>query len=208
MTTETHSKAESAFEREGRREAPPKQDPKNLVWMDLEMTGLDPHKEKILEIATLITNSELEIIAEGPSLVIHQPPKVLKAMDEWNQRQHKKSGLLELVQASKIVTENAERQTLDFIRKYCPIHASPLCGNSIHHDRRFLIHHMPLLSQYLHYRHVDVTTVKALVHRWYPKAKQYPKKNENHRALQDILDSIQELKFLRENYFVKAGESA
>ena len=177
---------------------------KNLVWMDLEMTGLDPEKERIIEIATIITDSELNILAEGPDLVVHQSPKFLKAMDEWNQKQHTQSGLIQKVQASQIDDDEAERQTLEFIRQYVDAKISPLCGNSIHHDRRFLIKYMPKLSDYLHYRHIDVTTIKALVQRWYTSSRRYIQKKEKHRALTDIRESIAELKYLRENYFVKA----
>lgn len=176
---------------------------KNLVWMDLEMTGLDPDKERIIEIATIITDGDLNIIAEGPDLVVHQPAKLLKAMDAWNQAQHGKSGLVEKVKASKITEEEAERRTLEFISRYVAPKTSPLCGNSIHHDRRFLIKYMPKLNEHLHYRHVDVTTVKALVQRWYKSNRQYMQKKEKHRALTDVKESIAELKYLREHYFVK-----
>ncbi len=176
---------------------------KNLVWMDLEMTGLDPEKERIIEIAVIVTDGELNVIAEGPDLVVHQPVKLLKAMDEWNQTQHAKSGLIEKVKASKISEEEAERRVLEFISKHVGPKVSPLCGNSIHHDRRFLIKYMPKLSEYLHYRHVDVTTVKALVQRWYPSTRRYIQKKEKHRALNDVKESIAELKYLREHYFVK-----
>lgn len=173
----------------------------NLVWIDLEMTGLDPEKEKIIEIATVITDSNLHILEEGPNLVIHQNPSVLKKMDEWNQKHHKKSGLIEEVQNSKVTTKQAEEMTLEFINRYCFPKKSPLCGNAVHHDRRFLIKSMPTLDQYLHYRHVDVSTLKYLVQHWYPKNKELPKKNDTHRALADIRASIDELKFYREHYF-------
>ena len=176
---------------------------KNLVWMDLEMTGLDPEKERIIEIATIITDGDLNVIAEGPDLVIHQPAKLLKAMDEWNQTQHAKSGLIEKVKHSKLTEEEAEKQTLEFISRYVPAKNSPLCGNSIHHDRRFLIKYMPLINEHLHYRHIDVTTVKALVQRWYTSPRRYIQKKEKHRALTDVRESIAELKYLREHYFVK-----
>jgi oligoribonuclease len=176
---------------------------KNLVWMDLEMTGLDPEKERIIEIAVIVTDGDLNVIAEGPDLVVHQSAKLLKAMDEWNQTQHAKSGLIEKVKASKITEEEAERRVLEFIAKHVGPKISPLCGNSIHHDRRFLIKYMPKLSDYLHYRHVDVTTVKALVQRWYPSTRRYIQKKEKHRALNDVKESIAELKYLREHYFVK-----
>lgn len=173
----------------------------NLVWIDLEMTGLDPEKENIIEIATLITNSQLDIIAEGPNLVMHQPPKLLKAMDEWNRTQHQKSGLVDLVKTSRIGLKQAEKQTLDFIKMYCQPKKSPLCGSSVHHDRRFLIKYMPKLSEFIHYRHIDVSTVKALVESWYPKDRLLPQKKDVHRALPDLKESIEELKYLREHYF-------
>lgn len=174
---------------------------KNLVWIDCEMTGLDPEKDRIIEIATIITTSDLEIVAEGPNLVIHQPLQVLRNMDEWNQKQHKKSGLLDLVISSKISVKKAEKMTLEFIKEYCQPQKSPLCGNAVYHDRRFLIKYMPKLNEYLHYRILDVTTVKILVERWYPKNKNLPKKKDSHRALQDIRESIEELRFYRKTYF-------
>lgn len=173
----------------------------NLVWMDLEMTGLDPEKEGIIEMATIITDGELNILEEGPNLVIHQPLKLLRGMDEWNRNQHGKSGLTELVKKSKVTVAAAERQTLRFIKKYCVEGKSPLCGNSIHHDRRFLIRYMPKLNAYLHYRHLDVSTVKGLVNLWYPKNKNLPKKGDAHRALDDARESIRELIFFRKHYF-------
>lgn len=172
-----------------------------MVWIDLEMSGLDPEKESIIEIATLITNGELDIIAEGPNLVIHQPPRLLKAMDAWNQKQHAKSGLIELVKNSKITLKKAEKLTLDFIKQYCFPKKASLCGNAVYHDRRFIIKYMPKLDAFLHYRMVDVTTLKILVEQWYPKNKEIPKKKDSHRALDDIRESIEELRFYRENYF-------
>lgn len=175
----------------------------NLVWIDLEMTGLDPEKEKIIELAVIITDGQLNILEEGPDIVIHQPARILDAMDDWNKKQHAKSGLIEKVKKSKVTVAEAEKQTLEIIKKYCLPNTSPLCGNSIHHDRRFIIKYMPELNNFLHYRHIDVTTVKALVQRWYPKPQNYPRKNENHRALADIQESIRELAYLREYYFAK-----
>jgi len=178
----------------------------NMLWMDLEMTGLDPEKEGIIEIATIITDGELNILEEGPHLVIHQPPRLLKAMDEWNRTQHGKSGLIEKVVKSKITVRAAETKTLQFVKKYCSPQKAPLCGNAIHHDRRFIIKYMPRLNAHLHYRNVDVSTIKALVDRWYPKHKDLPKKKENHRALDDVLESIEELKFYRKTYFKDAAD--
>ena len=172
-----------------------------MVWMDMEMTGLDPNRDGIIEIATLITDGELNILAEGPDLVVHQSPKLLKGMDEWNQTHHQKSGLLDAVKISRISLKKAEHLTLNFVKEFCLPQKAPLCGNSIHHDRRFLIRYMPHLNAYLHYRHVDVSTLKALVDRWYPKNKNLPKKKDSHRALADIRESVEELKFYRKTYF-------
>ncbi|MBI3313487.1 MAG: oligoribonuclease [Candidatus Omnitrophica bacterium] len=178
----------------------------NIVWIDLEMTGLDPEKESIIEIATLVTNSDLEILAEGPNLVIRQPAKLLKEMDAWNQKQHAKSGLIELVKNSKITLKKAEKQTLDFIKEYCVRKKSPLCGNAVYHDRRFIIKYMPKLDAFLHYRMVDVTTLKILVEQWYPKNKELPKKKDSHRALDDIRESIEELRFYRKHYLKETSK--
>lgn len=172
----------------------------NMVWIDMEMTGLDPERERILEIATVVTDGNLNILAEGPDLVIHQPTSFLKGMDEWNQKHHVSSGLIEAVKVSDMTVKRAEQLTLDVIKQYCNPKKAPLCGNSVHHDRRFLAKYMPKIDGYLHYRHVDVSTLKALIARWYPKDKEPPKK-KNHRALSDIRESIAELKFYRERYF-------
>ncbi len=181
--------------------------PKSLmVWIDMEMSGLDPEKEHILEIATIITNWDLEIIEEGPDLVVHQPNRVLKGMDDWNQKQHKKSGLIEEVRKSKMSVKRAEKLTLEFIRNHCVAKQSLLCGSAVHHDRRFLIKYMPKVSEFLHYRHVDVSSIKALVSNWYPKNKELPKKTENHRALSDIRESIDELRYYRKTYFIEKWE--
>lgn len=169
--------------------------------MDLEMTGLDPEKENIIEIATTVTDSQLELIAEGPNLVIHQKPKLLKAMDEWNKTHHAKSGLLDLVKASKLTVKRAEKETLDFLKQFCQPKKSLLCGNSVHHDRRFLVKYMPKIHEFLHYRHVDVSTVRSLVERWYVKDRNQPKKLDAHRAVPDLRESIEELRYLRQTYF-------
>jgi len=174
-----------------------------LVWMDMEMSGLDPEKNTILEIASLITDSNLRIIDEGPNLVIHQPLKILKAMDTWNQEHHKKSGLTEAVMQSKLRLKKAETATLDFIRHYCLPNTAPLCGNSIHHDRRFLARFMPRVHRYLHYRMIDVSAIKEVIRRWYVKPLKPPAKAQKHRALADILESLEELQFYRQHYFKK-----
>ncbi len=173
-----------------------------MVWIDMEMTGLDPEKDRIIEIATVITDGELNVLAEGPDLVIHQPASVLRGMDDWNQKHHKESGLIQAVKGSVITVKQAEELTLSVVKQYCNPKKAPLCGNSVHHDRRFLGRYMPHLEAYLHYRHVDVSTLKALVARWYPKDKEkLPPKGKAHRALADILESIEELKFYRQRYF-------
>ncbi|HEV2613707.1 MAG TPA: oligoribonuclease [Gammaproteobacteria bacterium] len=172
----------------------------NLVWLDLEMTGLDTFNDDILEIATVITDSHLNILAEGPVFAIHQSNEKLDAMDKWNQRQHKKSGLIDRVQQSNVKISEAEEMTLEFIKNFVPHKKSPLCGNSICQDRRFLARLMPTLEDYFHYRNLDVSTVKELALRWSPKVQKF-KKKQQHLALQDIKDSIEELVFYREKFF-------
>ena len=168
----------------------------NLVWIDLEMTGLATDKEKIIEIATLITDSSLNIIAEGPNLIISQPIEILKSMDEWNQNQHNSSGLIEEVKKSDISEQIAEIETLDFISKYVGEKVSPMCGNTVSHDRRFLSKYMPRLEEYFNYRHVDVSSFKEVAVRWMNEAQVYEKKG-SHRALGDIRESVEELKFYK-----------
>jgi len=172
-----------------------------LVWADLEMSGLDPDHCTILEIATIITDGDLRVVAEGPVLAIHQPDSVLDAMDDWNREHHAGSGLTARVRASTHSLADAERETLAFVRQYCTERSSPLCGNSIHQDRRFLAHYMPRLDAYLHYRNIDVSTVKELVSRWYPGGPQAPEKKHAHLALDDIRESIEELRFYRQHVF-------
>lgn len=164
-----------------------------LIWMDLEMTGLNPDHDAILEIATIITDSQLTIIEEGPVLAIHQDEGRLAAMDDWNQKHHSQSGLLDRVRASPINEKMAEEMTLAFIQRYIPPQSSPLCGNSICQDRRFLFRWMPTLESYLYYRNLDVSTLKELVRRWSPAIPPLKKKN-SHEALADIRESIEELK--------------
>jgi oligoribonuclease len=168
--------------------------------MDLEMSGLDPDGCAILEIATIVTDAELEVIAEGPDLVIHHDDAVLTAMDEWCTTHHGASGLTAAVQASSISLAEAEARTLEFIAQHTSPKASPLCGNTIWQDRRFLVRHMPTLDAHLHYRLVDVSTLKELCKRWYPQLRA-PVKSEAHRALDDIRESIAELRFYREQVF-------
>lgn len=183
----------------------PKQDPANLVWIDLEMTGLDVEREVIIEIASLITDRELNILAEGPCLAIHQDDDILNQMDDWNQKHHHASGLVERVRKSRITVAEAERQSLELIQQYCPPNTSPLCGNSVSQDRKFLEKFMPQLYDYLHYRSIDVTSIKELVNRWYPDGPKLFKKSEAHKASIDIRESLEELIFYRKQYFKSNG---
>ncbi len=172
-------------------------DPENLIWIDLEMTGLNPDTDRILEIATLVTDKYLRVLATGPELVIHQPESVLEAMDEWNTEHHTQSGLWERVLASTVSEAEAEQATLEFLRNYVPERASPMCGNTICQDRRFLARSMPVLEAYFHYRHIDVSTLKELARRWAPAVLEGEKKESAHRALADIEESVAELRHYR-----------
>lgn len=175
-----------------------------LVWIDLEMTGLNPDHDSILEIATIITDNDLEIIAQGPALVIHQPDSLLSTMDEWNVTHHTASGLVKSVRESVISLAEAEAQTLSFISQYCKAQKAPLCGNSVWVDRIFLRAWMPTLESYLNYRIIDVSSIKEAIRRWYPKRPETRfVKPEGHRALEDITYSIQELKHYKTNFFVE-----
>jgi oligoribonuclease len=173
-----------------------------LVWMDLEMTGLDPEDNVIIEIATIITDDELNIIAEGPVIAVHQPDFELDKMDAWNVKTHNGSGLVERVKASAVSLEEAEKQTIEFIALHVKKGHSPLCGNSIHQDRRFLVKQMPLLEEFVHYRNIDVSTLKELAKRWKPSILPGFKKSGSHKALDDILESIAEMKYYREHFLV------
>ncbi len=178
----------------------------NLIWIDLEMTGLDTVNDHIIEIATIVTDSQLNILAEGPMLAVHQPQSVLDGMDEWNQNQHAKSGLIPRVQESDMTMAEAEAETLSFLEQYVPAKASPMCGNTICQDRRFLAREMPVLEAYFHYRHIDVSTLKELSARWYPEVSNGFEKGGAHLAMDDIRDSIRELKYYREQIFVAAAD--
>jgi oligoribonuclease len=180
-------------------------DNSHLVWLDLEMTGLDTQNDVIIEIATIITDAELNILAEGPVLAIYQSDERLDNMDEWNRRQHKKSGLISRVKESVTTESQAEEITLEFIKHYVNPKKSPLCGNSICQDRRFLARCMPNLEAYFHYRNLDVSTLKELYARWYPDLPKF-KKKQQHLALQDIKDSIEELGYYRQKIFVNQTE--
>jgi oligoribonuclease len=173
----------------------------NLIWIDLEMTGLIPEQHRVIEIATVVTDKELTVLAEGPVFAIHQPDDVLAGMDEWNTRQHANSGLTERVRASEISEQDAERLTLEFVRQHVDQGASPICGNSICQDRRFLIRHMPELAAFFHYRNLDVSTLKILAKLWLPEVGNRFEKKSVHLALADIHDSIRELRFYREHLF-------
>jgi len=172
-------------------------DPNNLIWIDMEMTGLQPDSDRIIEMALLVTDPQLELVAEGPVLVVHQPDEVLDAMDAWNKGVHGRSGLIERVRASRLDEAQAEKIALDFVAQHVPPGASPMCGNSICQDRRFLVRSMPKLEAYFHYRNLDVSTVKELVRRWRPDVAKGFQKESKHEARADILESIEELKYYR-----------
>jgi len=174
---------------------------KTLIWIDMEMTGLEPDTDRIIEVATLITDADLNILAEGPVLAIHQSDTVLAGMDEWNQRTHGESGLVARVRASKVDEASAEQQTLDFLRQYTESGSSPMCGNSVHQDRRFMANYMPTLEAFFHYRNLDVSTVKELARRWRPELLAGFSKQSSHQALDDIRDSVNELRYYREHFF-------
>ena len=176
------------------------QDAQNLIWIDLEMTGLDPDRDVIIEIATVITDKDLKLLAKGPVLAVQQPDALLEAMDDWNQKHHGQSGLIERVRASAIGEAEAERLTLEFLQQWVPENQSPMCGNSICQDRRFLYRTMPRLENYFHYRNLDVSTLKELAARWAPDVYKGFDKESTHQALDDIIESIDELKYYRQHF--------
>lgn len=171
-----------------------------LIWIDLEMTGLDTDRDHIIEIATIVTDDQLNILAEGPVLAIHQPDEILLAMDDWNTRQHGQSGLLDRVRGSQLTTADAEQLTLQFLQQWVNPKVSPMCGNTICQDRRFMHRLMPQLEQYFHYRHIDVSTIKELARRWRPQLAAGLHKKATHLALDDIRESINELAYYREHF--------
>ncbi len=176
------------------------QQQENLIWLDLEMTGLDPDNDLIIEMATVVTDKYLNVLATGPVMAIHQSDAVLAAMDDWNQEHHGKSGLIERVKASIVTERDAMQQTLEFIEQWVPAGVSPMCGNSIGQDRRFLYRYMRPLEEYFHYRNLDVSTLKELARRWAPEILDSFHKAESHQALEDVLESIGELKHYREHF--------
>lgn len=173
-----------------------------LVWIDLEMTGLDVERHRIIEIAAVVTDGDLKVAAEGPDLIVHQPPEVLEAADPWSAEQHEKSGLFKTVRQAQLSDADAEAQVLEFLQSHVKEQTAPLAGNAVHQDRRFLDRYMPRIAEHLHYRNVDVSTVKEIVRRWYPEVyEQRPQKKGTHRALDDIHDSIAELAYYRDKVF-------
>jgi oligoribonuclease len=176
------------------------QDSQHLIWIDLEMTGLNPDSDLIIEIATVVTDKDLNILAQGPVLAVHQSDEALAAMDDWNQKHHGQSGLINRVKASTIKEAEAERLTIEFLKQWVPENTSPICGNSIGQDRRFLYRYMPKLEAYFHYRNIDVSTLKELASRWAPEVKNGFNKESTHQALDDIIESIEELRYYREHF--------
>ncbi|WP_343182515.1 oligoribonuclease [Buchnera aphidicola] len=175
----------------------------NLIWIDLEMTGLNPNIHKIIEIATVITTQQLNILSVGPSIPIYQNKKIIGLMNNWNKTIHKKNNLLNKIKNSQYQEIDAENETLNFIKQWVPYQCSPMCGNTISQDRRFLVKYMPRLASYFHYRHIDVSTLSELAKRWNPKILKLLKKNNKHTALFDIYDSINELKFYKKKFIKK-----
>lgn len=177
------------------------QHPDNLAWIDLEMTGLDPERDRIIEIATIVTDKDLRVLAEGPVIAVRQSDATLALMDDWNTRTHGASGLTQRVRESAVDEAEAEARTLAFLSRWVPERTSPICGNSVHQDRRFLVRYMPTLERFFHYRNLDVSTLKELARRWAPQVAAGYTKESTHQALEDIRDSIRELQYYREHLF-------
>jgi len=173
-----------------------------LIWIDLEMTGLNPETDRVIEVATIVTDSQLNVLAEGPILAVHQSDAILNGMDDWNKRTHAATGLIERVKLSNLTEVDVERMTIDFLRQYVAKNKSPMCGNSICQDRRFLARCMPELEAWFHYRNLDVSSIKELVHRWKPEIANGLVKKNTHKAIDDIRESIEELKYYREHFLV------
>lgn len=171
----------------------------NLIWIDLEMTGLDPATDRVIEVATIVTDAELNVLAEGPVIAIHQPDDIIDNMDEWNTKTHGNSGLVQRVKDSTIDEAEAQRMTIEFLRGYIGKGISPMCGNSVHQDRRFMFKYLPELEQFFHYRNLDVSTLKELARRWAPEKLKGLQKKGSHKALDDIRESIEELQYYREH---------
>jgi oligoribonuclease len=178
--------------------------PTHLLWLDMEMTGLSPETDRIIEVAIVVTDADLNTVAEAPVLVVHQPDEVMNAMDSWNKGTHGKSGLIDRVKASQLTEADAEAQMLEFVKQHVPPRTSPMCGNSICQDRRFMARSMPQLEAFFHYRNLDVSTLKELAKRWRPGLCETFKKSNKHEALADIYESIDELKFYREHFIRNA----
>ena len=179
---------------------PGKPNEMNLIWVDMEMTGLDPDSDKIIEVAVVVTDMQLNVLAEGPVFAIHQSDEVLDKMDAWNKGTHGRSGLIDRVKASTVTEEQASKALIEFLRAYVPAGKSPMCGNSICQDRRFMARGMPKLEEFFHYRNLDVSTLKELCRRWKPELASGFKKHQKHTALADIIESIEELKYYRANF--------
>jgi oligoribonuclease len=175
-------------------------DANNLIWVDIEMSGLDPEAERVLEVAAVVTDTNLNTVAEGPVLVVHQSDAVLAAMDAWNKSTHAKSGLIERVKTSALTEADVENALVEFLQQHVPAGVSPLCGNSVHQDRRFMVKYLPRFEAYFHYRNLDVSTLKELMRRWKPELAAGMIKHGKHEALADIYESIEELKFYRDNF--------
>ncbi len=175
-------------------------DANNLIWVDMEMSGLDPRIEKVLEVAIVITDTELRTVAEGPVIVVHQPAAVLDAMDAWNKSTHAKSGLIERVKSSTTTEAEADAKLVEFLKQHVPAGVSPLCGNSVHQDRRFMVNYLPAFEAWFHYRNLDVSTLKELMRRWRPELAAGMTKHGRHEALADVYESIDELKYYREHF--------